>query len=231
MDYKLGNRIKNEILYHDLCFSDRDSFIRRKTKPFYAINFITIKAFQKILFSHIDENSAVKVLEYGCGDGGSAIGLAEKGVNVVGIDISSVAVEKSLNKASQLNLSNIKFYVMNAERLEFDDASFDVVCGSGILHHLDLKRSYKQIQRILKPGGVAIFIEPLGHNPFINLFRYLTPSYRTKDEHPLLLKDIYMGLGCFKNIDIFFFHFLSLFTIPFFKLSLFPNMLNIIFIF
>jgi len=37
--------------------------------------------------------------------------------------------------------------------------------------------------------GSAIFIDPLGHNPAINMFRRSTPDLRTEDEHPLLLED------------------------------------------
>jgi ubiquinone/menaquinone biosynthesis C-methylase UbiE len=40
--------------------------------------------------------------------------------------------------------------VLEAENLSFSNDSFDLVCGSGILHHLDLNRSYKEIQRVLK---------------------------------------------------------------------------------
>ena len=40
-----------------------------------------------------------------------------------------------------------------------------------------------------------LFFEPLGTNPFINFYRYLTPSSRSKDEHPLLKED-------FENIEM-----------------------------
>ena len=37
----------------------------------------------------------------------------------------------------------------------------------------------------MKPSAGALFIEPLGHNPVINLYRRRTPEQRTVDEHPL----------------------------------------------
>src|SRR3546814_4334755 len=43
--------------------------------------------------------------------------------------------------------------------------------------------------RVLRPGGRAVFIEPLGLNPAIELYRRFTPSARTPDEHPLLRRD------------------------------------------
>jgi SAM-dependent methyltransferase len=75
----------------------------------------------------------------------------------------------------------VRFLVMDAESLGFDEGSFDVVVGSGILHHLALRQS-----RVLRPDGCAVFVDPLGHNIFIRLYRKLTPSMRTADEHPLL---------------------------------------------
>ena len=41
----------------------------------------------------------------------------------------------------------------------------------------------------LPSKGNLIFIEPLGTNPIINLYRKLTPKSRSKDEHPLINKD------------------------------------------
>jgi ubiquinone/menaquinone biosynthesis C-methylase UbiE len=64
---------------------------------------------------------------------------------------------------------------MNAEATTFPDNSFDLICGSSILHHLNLDKACAEIRRILRPDGGAVFIEPLGHNPLINMFRKLTP--------------------------------------------------------
>ena len=52
------------------------------------------------------------------------------------------------------------------------------------------RRGAREIARTLKPGGTALFIEPLGHNPAHQLYRRMTPSMRTADEHPLLQSDL-----------------------------------------
>jgi SAM-dependent methyltransferase len=102
--------------------------------------------------------------------------------------------------------------------MEFDDDSFDLICGMGILHHLDLGKSLSEIARTLRPGGKAIFIEPLGHNPLINLYRKVTPDLRTEDEHPLLTADLKLMESYFHKIEPRYFHFSSIMAVPFRKL-------------
>lgn len=59
-----------------------------------------------------------------------------------------------------------------------------------------------------------MFYEPLGHNPLINLYRKLTPSKRSEDEHPLHWKDIKSIRSRFTEAEFRVFHLLSLLTIP-----------------
>ena len=74
---------------------------------------------------------------------------------------------------------------MDAHDLQFDEGTFDLVIGNGILHHLDLDVSTNEILRVLKPNGRAVFLEPLSANPLLMVFRWLTPKARTEDESPL----------------------------------------------
>ena len=101
----------------------------------------------------------------------------------------------------------------NAEELTFPDESFDVVIGNGILHHLDLDRALSGIERVLKPGGWAAFREPLGHNPFVNAYRKLTPNQRTDDEHPLLVGDLRTIERYFPGSEHEYFNLLDLLSI------------------
>lgn len=77
------------------------------------------------------------------------------------------------------------FHIMDAHKLDFDDGSFDVVFGKAILHHLDYAVALDEILRVLKPGGVMVFMEPLDFNPAMQLVRSLTPALRTPDEEPI----------------------------------------------
>ena len=105
---------------------------------------------------------------------------------IVGIDIS----EKGIMEAKEKYGSKAEFHVMDAHELKFPDNSFDLVVGRSILHHLDFEKGIAELKRVLKPGGHAIFIEPLRDNPGAKLFRAITPKARTQDELPLSRKQI-----------------------------------------
>jgi SAM-dependent methyltransferase len=126
-----------------------------------------------------------------------------------------VAIEQATARGRAEGLDEqLTFRVMDAEQLEFPDASFDIVCGSGILHHLDLARAYAEIARVLAPTGIGVFTEPLGHNPAINAYRNRTPALRTVDEHPLLMDDLKLAERFFGEVDRRFFTLSSLAAIP-----------------
>jgi SAM-dependent methyltransferase len=155
-----------------------------------------------------------RVLELGCGDGTSAIELAGWGAEVDAIDISPAGVEEARLRTAEQGVERARFHVMDAEQLAFDDGSFDLVCGRAILHHLDLERVLPELGRTLAPAGRLVFIEPLGHNPAINLFRSRTPGLRTPDEHPLLMRDLALVRSLFDDVELRFFHLTSFAALP-----------------
>jgi ubiquinone/menaquinone biosynthesis C-methylase UbiE len=202
------NRIDREKEYHNKIW---DNNARNVTDKFYSIT----KPSHQYYIDHISEFKTGKsILEYGCGPGSSAIFLAKNGANVTGIDISETAIAAANEQVKNSGI-DINFRVMNAECLDFENNSFDLVCGTGILHHLNYENAYAEIARVLSPNGLAIFLEPLGHNPLINLYRNRTPHLRTPDEHPLLINDIEFAKTYFKSINVQYFHLTSLLSVPF----------------
>jgi SAM-dependent methyltransferase len=167
------------------------------------------------------------VLECGCGPGEGLRRLAGWGARATGIDIADEAVRPLTPSDGQGDAPTPPaVLVMNVEQLSFEDATFDLVCGTGILHHLDLEKALPQIARTLRPDGQAIFLEPLGHNPVINAYRRLTPSMRTPDEHPLRMADIQGFDRYFGRVEAHFFHLCSLLAVPFRRTRVFGAVLK-----
>jgi SAM-dependent methyltransferase len=152
------------------------------------------------------------VLDFGCSDGWLSLelNLPQRCRSLTGIDISDVAIAKATEKCDRAGLTNTRFLVMNAEAMSFPDQSFDVVFGQGILHHLDLDKALSEVARVLRKGGIAIFTEPMGHNPVINLYRRLTPKLRSDDEHPLHMADLLVARRHFEKVELTFYGLFSL---------------------
>ena len=198
------------------CFYDRayESGTLDTKNGFYEQS-ASLKRFRDLIYAGV---AGKNVLEYGCGLGGHAFLLADRGANVTGIDISEVAVAQAKHRAAGYSQGALTFMTADAENLHFPDNTFDLVCGTGILHHLDIARSLAEVKRVLKPGGRAVFYEPLGHNPLLNLYRRLTPGSHTADEHPLVKRDMDLVQDLFPAARAEYFDLFSIFVIPILRL-------------
>lgn len=207
--------------FFDRAFSDD---IRKPVRAFYAINKPSVEFYRNYLLAHAPGR---RVLEYGCGKGSSAFFLAGEGAqHVTGIDISGVGIEQARARAREEGLENTTFYVMDAEAMDFEANQFDLVCGTGIMHHLQLEKALAGLTRVLTAEGSAIFVEPMGYNPAINLFRRLTPSLRVEDERPLRKRDLDLIAAHFNRVDLYFYHLLTLLAVPFRKTRWFESLLG-----
>ena len=107
-----------------------------------------------------------ELLDYGCGMGEESVYFAKLGAKVTGIDISEVGVA-SLKSRAEYHRLPIEAYEMRVDPTTFPDKSFDRIHGLGILHHVGMAQGMAEIHRLLRPGGVAVFLEPLGDNSVI----------------------------------------------------------------
>ena len=143
------------------------------------------KAIQLMQFAHNK-----RVLEVGSSSWKSLIdGYAIRPMSIDAINISESELATGRELAKNASVKP-RFHHMDAHKLEFDDQSFDMVIGGAILHHLDLPIALKEINRVLKPNGRILFVEPLDINPVAKFVRLLTPKSRTIDEQPFRLKEI-----------------------------------------
>ena len=166
-------------------------------------------------FDYLKINSInSNILDYGCGIGQSLQEVVKfNPKKIFGIDISEVSIQKAKDTIQKSN-SNVELLVDNCEKTKFNDSTFDIIYGSGILHHLDISLCLKEMHRILKPGGRFLFIEPLGTNPMINFYRKLTPNSRSKDEHPLINDDFELIKSNFNKLQIKYYGFFTLIFFP-----------------
>ena len=107
------------------------------------------------------DDSSMKVLDVGCGFGGTSRYLAKNlgpQSHVTGITLSPNQVARGTELAQEQGVADrTKFMVMDALNMEFEDNSFDVVwaCESGE-HMPDKKRYIEEMMRVLKPGGTFV---------------------------------------------------------------------------
>lgn len=207
-------RREREREFHNKPVDDR----WRRVEKFYDLTESSHALYHQLL---LERCQGKRVLEYGCGEGSSAFLLAGHGGAVTGIDISDVRIEHARAQGKDFDAPTMSFEVMDAESLSFRDSSFELVCGTSIIHHLDLERAFSELARILTADGVGIFLEPLGHNPLINLYRARTPDLRTPDEHPLLMRDLELAGRYFAGVEATFFHLTSLAAVGFRKTGAF----------
>jgi SAM-dependent methyltransferase len=123
----------------------------------------------------------LKILDFGCGSGANTVLLAGRGAHVWAVDISEDLIRLGQRRMDVNGRGGgAQFLVASAHDLPLPDNSVDIVFGIAILHHLDLALVSQEVHRVLKPGGRAIFQEPVRNSAAIRFIRSLIP-YRAPD--------------------------------------------------
>jgi SAM-dependent methyltransferase len=127
-------------------------------------------------FHLLGDVTGQEVLEYGSGWGENTILLARRGAQVHALDISPelIAINRRRMQVNGVT-AGVRFSVASAYGVPCPDGSVDVVFGMAILHHLDLHRAAREVYRVLRPGGRAIFSEPMRSSPTLRALRRMIP--------------------------------------------------------
>ena len=168
-----------------------ESYFREIEARRYAYHYHLPELFERIARRGVDGR---RLLEIGCGIGIDTLRLARLGFReVVAVDLAEAAIEIAAERAAREGLDNVRFSLGNAERLEHEDGSFDVVYSFGVIHHTpDMERAVAEIHRVLRPGGrayVMIYHSRSLVDAIHRLFRlpYESPK-NLKDHCPVVLR-------------------------------------------
>lgn len=164
-------------------------------------SFTAICAYEnRYIVEQMGDVDGKRLLDVGCGAGEASVYFAKHGAEVVATDISA----RMLDIVGQLAANHgveVKTQKAEVEQMPFADNAFDLVYASNVLHHVNIPKAVEEIQRVLKPGGIACFIEPLTYNPAINVYRKMAMTVRTEDEHPLRLADLKTFRRLFSEVE------------------------------
>ena len=116
------------------------------------------------------------ILEYGCGDGENTVILTNRGARIIALDISADLLCLAQKRLEVNNCHDVELLIGSAHTLPLRDESVDVIFGMAILHHLELDFAAREVWRVLKKGGRAIFEEPTRNSKVVARLRSLFPK-------------------------------------------------------
>ncbi|KXK10323.1 MAG: putative S-adenosylmethionine-dependent methyltransferase [Microgenomates bacterium OLB23] len=138
-----------------------NSILRSEVDPAFAKR-------ARFILEHIVKNKPARVLEVGCGRGFyiKSVSMFDFPREIVGIDVNAHYLEA----AKRLNKDNKRVLLKKGSiyKLPFKDGYFDAVICSEVLEHLDNDLAgARELHRVLKKGGIALFSVPHQQYPFL----------------------------------------------------------------
>ncbi|HEX9683212.1 MAG TPA: methyltransferase domain-containing protein [Acidimicrobiales bacterium] len=125
-----------------------------------------LSAFDDALFDAADLRPGERVLDVGCGTGGTTIEASTRvrpGGAVVGIDVSPPMLALARERAESAGAAEAEFVEADAQVHAFDAGSFDVVMSrNGLMFFDDPNTAFANLARALRPGGRLAFVAPEG---------------------------------------------------------------------
>ena len=133
---------------------------------------------RKLQITHDLLHPHMKMLEFGCGTGSTALVHAPHVEHIRAIDISAKMIEIAKNKATEAKIENVTFEQATLETIHPQPESYDMILGLSILHLVDDRdAAIAKVAKLLKPGGHFISSTAcLGDN--LQFFKLIAPLGR-----------------------------------------------------
>lgn len=156
-----------------------------------------------------------RILEVGVGGGSLAVWLAQQGATVVGIDVSDGILQVARERARVNGVSD-RVTLLHSPIETFDPraaglghATYDAVIGNNVVHHFERERALDNLARLLSPGAVAVFCEPVLFVPEwlreLRNSRLVTRRFpmhtHTPDERALTAEDFALMRRRFRHVE------------------------------
>ena len=139
----------------------------------------TIADLHRAVIERLDPQPGQRLLDLACGTGAVAELAATTGAEVVGIDIAPALIEQAKRRAAERGL-DIDYRVGDAEALELEDASFDLVASAcGVMFAPDHEAVARELARVTKQGGriaLACWAPESGPGEMFRLMRPFQPT-------------------------------------------------------
>ncbi len=105
----------------------------------------------------VDAREGEDILDLACGRAIDAFKLAVKGARVFGLEPSAIMIEKALEFLKPSDKNPVILFRGLAENLPLADSSLDkIVCKGALDHFVDMEKTFNEIARVLRPGGMVI---------------------------------------------------------------------------
>lgn len=152
---------------------DRQNALREQWRPANPGWRPATEVYADLVRSHLRPDS--RLLDVGCGRGGLVEQLAHPLTQIVGVDPDWLSLKEhrlGLPRAAAIS-----------QALPFAPHSFDLIFASWVLEHLAHPQAdLTEIARVLKPGGVFVFITPNRRHPLVGMNRWLARFARLQDK-------------------------------------------------
>ena len=155
-----------------LCWRLKNLFLKKYLYCIHYLDFVK-ETEARIIFKYLDLKKGDVICDIGCGTGEQSIRMAKKGCKVCGIDISQASIGTARMLAEGYDCH---FIEGNSEELPYDSGVFDkVVSVCAMEHFYNDEAVLREINRILKPGGILVLT--------VDSFTYKGISDRARQSH------------------------------------------------